>query len=523
MTATLPGLSGGTPSPFAYAAERLVPTADPYEGRLVDWVRDRLREHMWSKEREIAEALKVHRYVAVQSCHDVGKSFTAARIVAHHIETNPPGEAFAVTTAPTDPQVKAILWREIGRAHRRGALKGRITLDAQWKMSMGLGPDELVAYGRKPADYAGVAFQGIHAVKVLVVIDEAGGVSQMIFDAADSLATNVHARVLAIGNPDDPSTPFAMACRPGSGWHVIRIDGLESPNFTKEDVANYPELRAYMIREGIPPSTEDVPESLRPLLLSPLWVSERLKRWGPSNPMFKSKVRGEFPTIGQNTLIEPRWITAAQNREQPRDITDPRIAADVARYGDDHSIIALRLGGHFRVIEDIPKGPTTEVAGKIQRIGLVLPLRPVANVDDVGVGGGVTDNLVEDGYPVLPLIGGAASSELMPNGKPRFVDVRSEWYWNLREALQGKSGTGDDGYLDIDPDDEDLAAQLVSVKYTINRHGQIKVESKDDMRGRGLSSPDRADTLAYALVREARVPEAMREYMETADLLTREW
>lgn len=505
------------------AADRLRPRPNPWANDVVGWLKTKLREDTWSKEREIIESVREHRYTAVKSAHDTGKSFSASRIVAHWIDTHPPGTAFAVTTAPTDHQVKAILWREIGRAHRKGNLPGRVTLDARWKLVHGLGPDELVAYGRKPADYEPTAFSGIHAEFVLVVIDEAGGVPQSIFEAADTLVTNRNGRILAIGNPDDPSVYFAQICKPDSGWNVIRIDGLETPNFTRAAVSEFPELRKYMIREGIAPTKEEVPDSMRPLLLDPQWVAERIKRWGIASPLFQSKVRGEFPTIGKDTLVEPRWVVYAQNRSVPRDSTDPRLGVDVARYGDDHTIIGLRLGMHFRVIHDIPRGPTTEVAGLVQQEGLVLPIKPIANVDDTGVGGGVTDTLIEDGYPVLPLISSAACIELMPNGRPRFVDARSEWWWHLREVLAGPSGTGEDGYLDLDPEDDELAAQISSIKYSINRHGQIKVETKDEMKSRGLPSPDRGDTLVYSLVRHANTSQAMREMMLTGDLLDRQW
>jgi hypothetical protein len=84
----------------------------------------------------------------------------------------------------------------MGNAHRKAGLPGRITLDAKWYIG-----NELVAYGRTPADYDPAAFQGIHARYVLVIIDEAGGLPKSIFDAVDALATNVDARVVAVGNP----------------------------------------------------------------------------------------------------------------------------------------------------------------------------------------------------------------------------------------------------------------------------------------------------------------------------------
>jgi hypothetical protein len=99
-----------------------------------------LGEHLWSKQREIADAVAVHRRVAVQSAHDVGKSFLAARVVAWWLSCWPAGEAFVVTTAPTFPQVKFILWKEIARAHRKGRLPGR-TNQVEWWIE-----NEIVAY-----------------------------------------------------------------------------------------------------------------------------------------------------------------------------------------------------------------------------------------------------------------------------------------------------------------------------------------------------------------------------------------
>jgi hypothetical protein len=91
---------------------------------------------------------------------------------------HPPGEAFVVTTAPTTPQVEAILWRYMGNAHNKAR-----AARAHHPRCLVVHRNELVAYGRKPADYDPAAFQGIHARYVLVIIDEAGGVPKSIFDA----------------------------------------------------------------------------------------------------------------------------------------------------------------------------------------------------------------------------------------------------------------------------------------------------------------------------------------------------
>jgi hypothetical protein len=513
-------------------ADKLDPPTHPYAGKPVAWTRERMDEWVTRDQGAIMESVVENRYTAVPSCHDVGKSWTASRLVAWWLDSHPPGEAFVVTTAPTAAQVGAILWREIGRAHRKADLWGYVTGANEWKLEHGKGASELVAYGRKPADYDATGFQGIHARFVLVIMDEACGIPRLLYDAVDSLATNEHARVLAIGNPDDPSSHFHTVCKPGSGWNVVQIDALRSPRFSVDEVRKHPALQQYMISEGVAPTDEQIPDELKDLLVSPTWVAERIKRWGVSSPIFQSKVRGRFPTVTTDTLIHPHWLTLAAAREVKPIPSQARYGADVARYGSDHSILLLRQGGHCRTVADIPYGPTTEFAGKIIQHGNEHSATtgspfPVVCIDDVGVGGGVTDMLQDQGVPTVPIIGGAAALQKMPNGKPRFVNKRSELWWNMREAFAGPSGTGDDGWLDIDPEDDDLLAQLSNIKYKLNQHGQIAVETKDAMKARGVSSPDKGDALAYALAPD--MPEGRgsvqhhTERMITSDVMEMKW
>lgn len=452
---------------------------NPYRNDPVGWVRDKLGEHLWSKQAEIAEAVRDHRYTAVQSCHDAGKSFVASRLVAWWLDAHPPGEAFAVTTAPTAPQVSAILWREIRRAHRKGRLRGYITQGSvpEWKLDDG----EIIGYGRKPADTDQAAFQGIHAKYVLVVVDEACGVPRQLFDAVDALATNEHARVLAIGNPDDPASHFAEVCKPGSGWHVIRIDGLCTPNLNVGAAGEWPELAALYEQTGLSPSTEWVPDGLRLELLSPLWVTERMARWGVASPIFTAKVRGAFPDIGDDTLITPAMILAAQERSlAPGPINV--LGVDVARFGTDRTILALRRGPVARIIGDYSKLATTETTGHVivaKREHAIHEIR----VDGVGVGGGVVDQLIEAGHDVVDMQAGAAAQD-----SEHYLNARAEWYWGLRERFEA-------GDMDLDPADDQTAAQLGALRYRYTARGQVQIESKDEMRKRGLPSPDRADAI----------------------------
>jgi hypothetical protein len=285
--------------------------ADP-----VAWVKERLGEFLWSKQQIILESIRDHRRTAVPSAHETGKSFTVARAVCWWLDVHPPGEAFVVTTAPTAPQVRAILWREINRAHRKGALQGR-TNQTEWWLN-----EEIVAFGRKPADYNPAAFQGIHARYVLVVLDEACGVPEAIYQAANSLAANEHSRIVAIGNPDDPSSHFAKVCAVGSGWNVIQVDGLESPNFTGEQI----------------------PDELHDLLLSDVYVDEIRNDTGDptlpyeeqTSPVFLSKVRGKFPEDRADGVIPLSAIRKCQAEREwtVEQLLPVEIGFDVGAGGD---------------------------------------------------------------------------------------------------------------------------------------------------------------------------------------------
>ena len=185
--------------------------AERYRADPQAWAREKLGEHLWSKQVAIAQSVRDHRRTAVQSCHGVGKSFVASRLTAWWLDIHPPGTARVVTTAPTGDQVAAILWTEINgafaKAQARGTpFPGRIN-ETDWKLGK-----QLVAFGRKPSDYNPHAFQGIHAKYVLVIIDEACGVHKQFWTAANSIATGEHCRILAIGNPDDPGSYFAQIC-----------------------------------------------------------------------------------------------------------------------------------------------------------------------------------------------------------------------------------------------------------------------------------------------------------------------
>jgi hypothetical protein len=88
--------------------------------------------------------------------------------------------------------------------------------------------------------------------------------------------------------------------------------------------------------------------------MSPEWVEERKVHWGVTSPIYQSKVLGEFPDISDNSLILSKWIEAAQNRKLDR-TRRPIIAADIARFGEDETVIMRREGDWIRFTAPITR------------------------------------------------------------------------------------------------------------------------------------------------------------------------
>lgn len=441
------------------AAARLFepPTDAHYRTDPKAWASDKLGVHLWSKQREIAQSVTDHRRTAVKSCHGAGKSFTAGMLAAHWIDTHPPGEAIVVSTAPTYKQVHAVLWEEIRKQHRKGELPGTVLQTDEWKIG-----DVLVGMGRKPADHDVHGFQGIHRRYVLVILDEACGIPAPLWDAVEAITTNDDARILAIGNPDDPNTTFGKVCGPGSGWNIMQISSFDTPNL----------------------SGEDVPDYMRPLLPSREWVEDAAKRWGEDSPVYRSKVLGEFPESSENTLIPNQWITDAQNRDLPA-TSRAQLGVDVARFGTDTSVVAINQDGHVRIRSSWMKTGTMESTGRVVTIARDMQAVTI-QVDGVGVGAGVVDRLRELGHPVVDMQAGGGADH-----PERFKNARAEWYWGLRDLFE-------QGRIDIDPHDDELASQLAGLRFVYDSRGRIQIESKDDMKARGMPSPDRADAVMLA-------------------------
>lgn len=428
----------------------------------VEWIGEQLGAELWSKQREIGQSVVANRYTAVQSANGCGKSFTAGRLAAWWVASHPIGEAIVVCTAPTGRQIDAVLWPEIRAAHTRGQLPGALTRN-EWRV----GPT-LVALARKSTDFvdserAASTFQGIHRRYVLVILDEASGIQPWLWQAVNALTTAETARVLALGNPLDPASRFAEVCAPGSGWHTIHVSAFDTPAFTGEEVSA-------RVLEVLPSQT---------------WIDEIARDYGEASPAYRSRVLGEFPDLSDDGLVSAAWVREAQDRELEAK-GQAVLGVDVARTGDDETVILRNQGGRVRLAHAARGADLMATTGKVARL-LAEDPEAHAVVDAIGIGAGVVDRLREQRLDAE----GFNSSERAD--KPdRFANRRAESYWTLREELR-------EGRLDLDPDDDRLASQLLTIRWQVNSSGKVQIESKDSMRRRGVSSPDRADALAMAV------------------------
>jgi phage terminase large subunit len=411
----------------------------------------------------IVQSVRTHRRTAVPAAVGVGKTRAAAILAVWFLYTHPGSKV--VTTAPNGELVETLLWREIaalvtGAAVPLGGtlLQTELRLAPDW-FAIGLSPQ------RGAEEQTAVRFAGFHAPAMLIIFDEATGVHPSIWEASEGLAVGPDDHYLAIGNPVDPTSAFKRQIDSGL-WHVITVSAETHPNVIHQNPA------------------------IIPGAVTHTWLAERLKAYGDrEHPMYRAKARGLWPEQGPDMLISLGWVEAAQAAWRPPSGDPLATGCDVARYGDDDTVLQdLWADGTFGTPEVLHGQAVTETAGR-----LLARAVEVRVVDDSGVGGGVTDILVAEGSDVTPLNNAQA-----PEDGEHYANARAETYWALREALRK-------GEVTLPPDEEELAADLTNLKYSYDGHGRIVLEPKSELRRRLKRSPDRGDAavLAYWGRREA--------------------
>lgn len=448
-------------------------------------MRDVLGDDPWERQVAIANSLRDNSHTCVPSCHASGKDWTAARCALWFLYSFPP--ATVITTAPTSRQVENILWREISTAisGAKVPLGGRLTTK-----SLELAKDWF-AIGFTASDYNQDAFQGFHAEHILVVLDEANGINKEIREAiSGNLSSGKLVRQLEIGNPTDPASEFARESL-SNYTNTMPISVFDTPNFTEFGLVqeDFDDDDTWLDKiDGPMPA---------PYLVQPEWVAKQVAKYGWEDPFVVARVLGKFPGAGPLALIDRAWIEAAQAATLP-DHGKTILACDVARYGDDDTCIGLRKGMRYRELQSYQGFPTDYTADELREAASVHGADEI-RVDDDGVGGGVTDNLVRygsGGAEVIRMIAGGSPLELdREDGDEigRYGNARAEWHWTFRNAMRR-------GEVDLDPLDSELEFELAQLRKR-DKHddkGRMLMEKKELYKKRVGRSPNKADTVIMA-------------------------
>lgn len=422
---------------------------------------------LWGKQREIARSVATHRRTSVRSGHGTGKTYIAAGIVIWFLSVFP--RSRVVTTATKWSQVELLLWHEISQQHR-GALFPIGGTSLQTKLEL---PDGRYAVGANARPGNEEAFSGHHAENLLFVVDEASGVREKIYEAGEGYMTTAGARMLLIGNPTQPAGTFYRSHHSErSNYNAIHID----------------------CETDLPWATgEEVPERTLAALTSREWVEERKKIWGGHGaPLYEVRVRGNFARDTDDTVIGLVLVEQSQARELQPDTDDEKVlSCDVARFGSDETVIAFRHGGRCEIVDVYQGRDTVHTSGRLAQEWKKRG-KPKVVVDDVGVGGGVTDQLRNNGIDVIPF--DAGGSAISPDDYP---NARSESWFYLQQRLE------EDAQL---PDDDLLSADLVAPKYKLDPAGRRVVEPKEETKKRLGRSPDRGDAIVMLFATRSSGP-----------------
>jgi len=300
------------------------------------------------------------------------------------------------------------------------------------------------AVARTARKEAPEALQGFHGDDLMFIVDEASGVPPEVFEVAQGALTKKNVISVMTGNPTRLSGEFYRSHHQERHlWKTFHFSSEDSP------------------------------------LVSSDYPARVAKKYGKDSDVYRVRVKGDFPLSESDTFIPLPWVEQAKLIVQPEG-NKCIWGVDPARFGDDESALVKRAGLKVTEVSGIRKRDTMEVSGWVaQQAKQEKPDQIM--VDVIGIGSGVYDRLREQGFPVVSV-----------NVAERASD--SEEYARLRDELWGEAKDALQEGLSL-PDDEELAGQLSAPKYKFDSTGRIVIEAKEDMKKRGVDSPDRADAL----------------------------
>lgn len=453
----------------SHASTRNVAEFASYADDPAGFLRDVLRCQPWAKQVEMAERVRDHARTVVVTANGLGKDWMTARLALWWIFAR---RGFVVLTGPTERQVKQIVMRELRRAFAQAPeLPGEL-FALELRVSDDCG---LIAFTSDNAD----RLTGFHHPRLLICMTEGQGVDDEAYEAALACATAPENRLFVYGNPTRPAGAFYRAAQSES-WSVLTIRADEHPNV----VSGRQEIPGAVSREFI--------QTMRDV-------------YGETSSIYASRVLAKFPEDAIEGLVRRAWLRAAFDRHEQGMLAESAhrqrlvLAVDVARFGTDATVVAYVRGPVVEKLVSWYGASITETAERVEEMADAatihnpppkfrhLGVPPKIVVDEPGLGGGLIDVLRQRGRLVIAFNGAGR-----PKDAGRFLNVRAETHWRVRELLER-------GQVAI-PRDELLEEEALAVQWQLAvSGGKVQILSKDLIRADLGRSPDRLDAVVMGL------------------------
>lgn len=444
-----------------------------------------------------------------------------------------------VSTAPTEGQLKEILWSEIRKCYQKNAGKlGGSCRQLSLRFS-----EWARAYGFVARDYDANAFQGKHGHKLYLILEEACGISREIDEAAEACVTGSENRLLRVGNPISDNTPFADACghssivlnawgHPNCSWaYEIAVDGQYRLKPEVRELIIRPEYQAYYealeegkvdVAEKLLPNDlsqppvlsqdewdESLPKDRVPGAISIAWVEEQRLTKGENSAFWQQRIEGLFSEDTESSLVPRTWFRAARRRydDNPRywdalaSNYPARHGLDVGDGGDDHAYALWRGPVLYACEERATINDRQDISRAADWGWSKLKQFPHGTivVDRVGSGAGALSDLIRkiqsEHNTAYQAIGYSAGSRDKGRVEAKYINSISQDLWHLREDFrQGEIAIAPLGGIE-----DRLEEELAKTYWDTNSKDQIYIEEKKHTKKRLKGrSPDRRDAVVMA-------------------------
>lgn len=450
MSETLPQLP---PSAALEVRER-------YYGQPALFLEEVLGMELDEWQRELCSEFHEHDRFAIASGHSSGKSALTAGLIQYFLAVHPDPQV--IVTANTQQQLREKTWRELAKWHQKSLVREWFQWTAT-QFALKECPETWFASAVPNTPHSSESFAGAHEKYMLLIFDEASAIDQAIWEVSEGATATPggYRKWLVFGNPTRNDGAFfqcfhAMRHR----WRCKQLDTRGCKYADQKQIAQ--------------------------------WAED----YGEDSDFFRVRVLGQFPERAERQFIGNAMVQAAQERKlngESYAFSPVVMGVDVARFGGDQSVITLRQGLKVLRQEAFRGLRTTELASIVaQHLDTHQPRIAACFIDEGSMGAGVIDRLVQLGKSVTGVNFGEKAGD---GGK--YSNKRVEMWGRMRDWLQH-------GQI---PDDRELRDDLTGPEYGYDRKERLLLEKKEDMRRRGLSSPDKGDSLAITFAEMVYAPE----------------